>query len=284
MNRFQRLSGPGENSSPTYTGAGTPLLPHGGARRRSGQSACLNRSQVENLINGAVAAMAMDRPLNTFLTCHWGAYGLSDNQAGDASQSLFRQARDWLRDNGSAAVWIWVRENDTRSERKGAHLHALLHVPVGLRPKFARQIARWCTAAAGDKRYQAKACRFGPVGPRVGCEIALPDVYRANLRAVVCYLLKGAPESVADSLDRIWRGDTATMPNAGSGGYVTGKRAGVSRALARHITRQVKLAHPTHAGKMSPGGDIVSPRRSRQVCLRPSFQWQAFGPSTPDKI
>ncbi len=85
--------------------------------------------------------------------------------------------------------------------------------------------------AAGGKRYQAKACRFGPIGPRVGCEITMPDVYRTNLRAVACYILKGAPESAADSLDRIWPGEGAPMPNTGSGGYVTGKRAGVSRSL-----------------------------------------------------
>lgn len=239
MARVQRHSGLAENDSLTYTGAGAPLLPHGGARRRAGQSAGLSSSQVATLINGAVAAMAMDRPLNAFLTCHWGVYGLSDNQAGQASQSLFRQARDWLRDNGSAAVWIWVRENDTASERKGSHLHALLHVPARLRQQFAKKIARWCTVAAGAKRYQAKACRFGPVGPRVGCEITMPDVYRTNLRAVVCYLLKGAPESVADSLDRIWQGPNATAPNAGSGGYVAGKRAGVSRSLAKRKMRRI---------------------------------------------
>lgn len=233
MARIQRQSGQPLNDSPTYTGAGVPLLPHGGARKKAGQSAGLSRSQVATLIDGAVAAIAMGKPLNAFVTCHWGAYGLSDNQAGQASQSLFRQARDWLRDNGSAAVWIWVRENDTLLERKGAHLHALLHIPTVLRAKFAKQIARWCTVAAGGKRYQTRACRFQPVGPRVGCEITMPDVYRTNLRAVVCYILKGAPESVADSLDWIWRGCGATMPNAGSGGYVAGKRAGVSRALAR---------------------------------------------------
>jgi hypothetical protein len=73
MARVQRHNGQGENDSLTYTGAGAPLLPHGGARRRAGQSAGLSRSQVATLINGAVAAMAVGKPLNAFLTIHWGA-------------------------------------------------------------------------------------------------------------------------------------------------------------------------------------------------------------------
>jgi hypothetical protein len=192
--------------------------------------------QATNLIDGAVVAMAEGKPLNAFWTVHWGALGLNDNQAGQASQALLRQARDWLRDQGAAAIWIWTRENDTASERKGAHLHALVHVPASLRPKFARRLKRWCIAAAGCNRYQAKASRFGPVGPRVGCEAATPDVYQANLREVVAYLLKGVPESAAYGLERIWQGEGAAMPNPGSGGFVSGKRAGVSRALARRLT------------------------------------------------
>ena len=236
MAHAKALSGHGENDAHTYIGAGGRLLPHGGARRRAGQSAGLSPSQVSGLISGAVVAMAAGKPLNAFWTVHWGALGLSDNQAGQASQILLRQARDWLRDNGAAAVWIWVRENDTTSERKGAHLHALVHVPASLRPKFARRLQRWCTAAAGCKNYVAKASRFKPVGPRVGCEIALPEVYRANLREVMGYLLKGVPESAAGGLERIWQGEGAAMPNPGSGGFVSGKRAGVSRALARRLT------------------------------------------------
>jgi hypothetical protein len=255
MANEKALSGHGENDALTYIGAGGRLLPHGGARRRAGQSAGLSPSQAASLIDGAAMAMAMGKPLNGFLTIHWGQLSLSDNQAGQASQALLRQARDWLRDNGAAAAWVWVRENDTASERKGAHLHALVHVPASLRPKFARRLQRWCTAAAQCKRYVAKASRFKTVGPRVGCEIALPEVYRANLREVVAYLLKGVPESAAGGLERIWQGDGAAMPNPGSGGFVSGKRAGVSRELARRLTT---AGHEKPATAQTDGGGIKS--------------------------
>lgn len=264
MANAKALSGHGEKHPCTYIGEGAPLLPHGGARRRAGQSAGLSPSQAANLIDGAAMAMAMGRPLNGFWTIHWAGLGLSDNQAGQASQTLLRQARDWLRDNGAAAAWVWVRENDTASERKGAHLHALVHVPLSLRPKFARRLQRWCTAAAGCKRYVAKASRFKPVGPRVGCEIALPEVYRANLREVVAYLLKGVPESAAGGLDRIWQGDGAAMPNLGSGGFVSGKRAGMSRALARRVTT---AGHEKPATAQTDGGvSNLEAFRSKDRC------------------
>ncbi len=236
MANSKALSGHGEKRPRSYIGEGAPLLPHGGARRRAGQSAGLSHSQVASLIDGAAMAMATSKPLNGFLTIHWGSFGLSDNQAGQASQALLRQARDWLRDQGAAAIWAWVRENDTASERKGAHLHALVHVPQKLRPKFARRLQRWCAAAAGCRHYVAKASRFKAVGPRVGCEITLPETYRLNLRVVLAYLLKGVPESAAGGLDRIWQGEGAAMPNPGSGGFVSGKRCGMSRALARRVT------------------------------------------------
>jgi hypothetical protein len=101
----------------------------------------------------------------------------------------------------------------------------------------------------------AKASKFLPVGPRVGCELALPETYRANLREVVAYLLKGVPESAAYGLERIWQGDGAAMPNPGSGGFVSGKRAGMSRALARRVTT---AGHEKPATAQTDGGGIKS--------------------------
>lgn len=267
MANSKAQSGHGGKHPCTYTGECAPLLPHGGPRRRAGQSAGLSPLQVANLIDAATMAMAMGKPLNAFWTVHWGALGLSDNQAGQASQALLRQARDWLRDRGAAAIWVWTRENDTASERKGAHIHALVHVPQKLRPKFARRLQRWTAAAAGCKNYVAKASRFKPVGPRVGCEIALPEVYRANLREVMGYLLKGVPESAAGGLERIWQGEGAAMPNPGSGGFVSGKRAGVSRALARRVTT---AGHEKPATTQTDGGV------SNLEAFRPKDRYLAF--------
>jgi hypothetical protein len=211
------------------------LLPHGGKRTAKGQTQGLTDSQVKAIINAAVVSLSTGAPFNRFVTVHWGALGLGDIQAFKATSMLMTFARDWLRDRGVKANWLWVRENDDGDGSKGSHVHWLLHLPETHREAFNGRLRGWCTKAAAAGRYVKNAVKSLPVGRHIDTHATAPDLYRANLREVLAYVLKGltpqASQMAAQRLNAIWAGNGAAMPNVGSGGVVIGKRVGFSRGL-----------------------------------------------------
>jgi hypothetical protein len=209
------------------------LLPHGGKRKAKEQTRGLSDSQVKAIINKGAVSLAAGMPLNRFVTVHWGALGLGDKVAFKATSKLMTFARDWLRDNGVKATWLWVRENDNGDGSKGSHVHWLLHLPETHREAFNGRLQGWCIKAAGASRYVKNAVKSLPVGRHIDTHATAPDLYRANLREVLAYVLKGltpqASNMAAQRLNAIWADGGAATPNVGSGGVVTGKRVGFSR-------------------------------------------------------
>jgi hypothetical protein len=217
------------------------LLPHGGKRKAKGQTQSLTNSQVKAIINAGVVSLSTGAPLNRFVTVHWGALGLGDNAAFKATSRLMTFARDWLRDNGVKANWLWVRENDEGDGSKGSHVHWLLHLPETHREAFNGRLRGWCIKAAGAGRYVKNAVKSLPVGRHVDTHATAPDTHRANLREVLAYVLKGltpqASQMAAQRLDAIWASNGAAMPNPGTGGVVMGKRVGFSRGVFHTSSR-----------------------------------------------
>jgi hypothetical protein len=218
------------------------LLRHGGKRKAKGQTRGLSDSNVKAIINAGAASLAVGAPLNRFVTVHWGALGLGDNEGFKATSRLMTFARDWLRDRGVKANWLWVRENDDGDGSKGSHVHWLLHLPETYREAFNGRLQSWCIKAAGADRYVKNAIKSLPVGRHVDTHATAPDLYCANLRKVLNYVLKGltpqASQMAAERLNAIWAGNGAAMPNVGTGGVVIGKRVGFSRGLFQPAANQ----------------------------------------------
>jgi hypothetical protein len=217
------------------------LLPHGGKRTAKGQTRGLTDSQVKAIINKGMVSLAAGAPLNRFVTVHWQALGVGDDLAFKATSKLLTFARDWLRDRGVKANWLWVRENDDGDGSKGSHLHWLLHLPETHREAFNGRLRGWCIQAAGAGRYVKNAVNSLPVGRHVDTHATAPDTHRANLREVLAYVLKGlspqASQMAAQRLNAIWAGVGAAMPNPGTGGVVMGKRVGFSRGVFHTSSR-----------------------------------------------
>jgi hypothetical protein len=215
----------------------TPMFRRGGNRSQSA-SAVLTLRHVAALWQAGLRAPARGQPLNRFTTVHWGAMGLDDRKAMAATSAFLTRVRDWLRDRGTAAAFVWVRENDTGDGRTGSHLHLLLHVPSHLRALFVRQQGRWAAKSAGlSGRAPSRAVRSRAVGA-VDLEARNPDAYRLNLASTLAYLAKGQDGTGAHLSAS--RASAMAGPLAGllkpvrtfEGGVVAGKRCGVSRGLS----------------------------------------------------
>ncbi|CAN1556883.1 hypothetical protein MCERH10_02431 [Caulobacteraceae bacterium] len=221
--------------SSLYIGARRSLLPHGGKRVAKAATETLSKSQVRAVIGGASRSIALGVPLNRFVTVHWGALLVSERDSFKVTQDLLRHARDWLRDNGAAVAWVWVRETSLKEPEKGAHVHWLLHVPERLREAFLKRLRGWVMASVGQGvRYQTDAVHSRSVG-LVGCEVRAPETHRANLRAVVGYMVKEMAvcdsKIASEGLSGIWAGVGTESLKCESGGLVSGKRAGRSKAM-----------------------------------------------------
>lgn len=185
---------------------------------------------------GAERAYAMGLPFNRLVTIHWEAMGLDDAGAAHATQALICKAKDWLRDRGVRFASAWVRENDAGDGSKGSHLHWLVHVPDNHRAAFLRAVARFACDVAGIPARVAGGVHSRPVGA-VGLEGRNLDAYRLNLAHALAYLSKQSDQFARASIGAYARRvypafDVARLPELHAG-RVTGKRAGISRLLAR---------------------------------------------------
>ena len=190
----------------------TVISGHGGARNRADrQSDSLTLSHCRSLTASARMAMKPGRAVNRFITVHWERAGIVDDKAMAATTAFLKSLREWA----GVATYIWMREN---GDGKGSHLHILAHVPAGKR-WHAAPARRWLERITGNPY------RRGIILTRHIRGAGNPDsvLYRANLGAVLEYVLKGASPETASALGIAHE----------AGGRIVGKRCGTSRNIGR---------------------------------------------------
>jgi hypothetical protein len=193
----------------------------GGARNSGSRTSdWLTVKQTAEIIAAAQFAACAGFPLNRHLTIHWEAAGIPDCQAAAATAAFLRLARDWLRKRGAPFAWVWVREN---GDRKGSHVHILLHCRPELARDFAAMQRRWLRRVTGNP-YRPRVIRTARIGGTLTAAQTAPAVYAKNLAVVVGYLLKGASPEAARALG---------LMRVESGGSIIGKRAGTSQNIGR---------------------------------------------------
>ncbi|MBA1374956.1 rolling circle replication-associated protein [Sphingomonas ursincola] len=122
------------------------------------------------------------------MTAHWQKGGVDARDCCTATGEFIKRARDWMRRHGYRLGWAWVQEY---GQGYGAHAHMLLHVPPELAPLFAPMPLRW----AKDILPGAYIKGVIDTKPIRGASSAYsePDLYWANLRTKLHYMMKAAP-------------------------------------------------------------------------------------------
>jgi hypothetical protein len=204
---------------------------HGGARNsKARESHALTEMQVANLIAATDHAGTIGLPLTRMITVHWEAAGLPLEKIGAANGRFLHLLTKALARHGSATTALWVQESGAG---KGGHCHILAHVPANLVPAIANLQRRWLRSITG-KPYRARVIKSDPIGARLGVETGNPALYAVNLRAALCYVLKGTTPAAANA-----SGLTRLEP----GGRCIGKRCGVSQNIGPTARLSVKSAN-----------------------------------------
>jgi len=194
------------------------LFPHGGARNRAGRtSEGLPLDKAQSLIAAAKRAGAIGRPFNRVITVHWETAGLTDAEAMWATTAFLKYWREWL---GGQTAYLWTREN---GGGKGSHLHILAHLPEG-REIEGRRSMRWIVRVTG-KPYRRGVIMTEKIG---GARQPAGALYSENLGTLLAYVLKGAEPEAAAALGIDHK----------HGGRIIGKRCGISRNLARPVSKR----------------------------------------------
>lgn len=214
------------NSSPSV--ASSPARCWGGKRNNASRTSnSLSLSQAANIIEAAQFAAAAGMAFNRHLTIHWQQAGVPDEQAAWATGRFLKLAGDWIAKRGglelnqeqsSSFAWVWVREN---GERKGSHVHILLHLPAGT--QIGAMQRRWLRAVT-DLPYSASTIKTTRIGGTAGAAESAPAAFQTNLAAVVGYILKGTSPNVARELG---------LERREAGGRIVGKRAATSQNIGR---------------------------------------------------
>lgn len=208
------------------------LLRKGGANNRADRTSWhLTQAQADKLINGCRAAMAVGMGMNRFVTISWESSGLDPKQSVAATGDWIKCARDWLRERGFQAAWLWTQE---RGPVLGAHCHILLHVPLELAPLFRGKPSQWAKRIIARRggAYKAKTVLTRQIANGKACR-GNSAAYEALIMGRLHYVLKCAPAAFeGPSGMRTW----AYKP-WGQKSLVYGKRAGVwqHRSRARKI-------------------------------------------------
>jgi hypothetical protein len=168
------------------------------------------------LVEAVQKAMAIEMPLNRHLVVHWEKGGLSDTQGAEATGRLLKLITDWVRGQGGAAPYVWVREN---GRDKGSHVHILLHIPDGLGMRLTR---RWYRATTKCLMPRSGAVDTRCIGGTARAGFSRSDWYQANLAKLLHYLLKGADERTGKALG---------LDGWLEGGAIVGKRLSISAKL-----------------------------------------------------
>ena len=207
--------------SATTAGAETPPSARKIGQFRVGRrSTALRSSEVRNIMAAAVFTAQEHRPLNRHTTIHFDAAGI--DQPVRAIGQYLKLASDWLRTRAQPFAYIWVRES---GDRKGEHVHILMHVPPRLAKEFALRERRWrkrigARPARGAFRSTpvGRSYRHGDLGIQFG------ESYRDHLNKIVGYLVKGAEPVAAKALGLV---------RVAPGGELRGKRTGMSENIGR---------------------------------------------------
>lgn len=204
---------------------GSRVLQQGGARLDGARaSKHLSVSQCRNLLEAAYVAWENGQPFNRFITILWEQGGIDPRNNATVTGQFMKLAKDWARRHGYRMCWAWVQEYGAV---KGGHIHILLHVPAGLARQFAPMPLRWVKrllpSAYRPKLLQSK---------RIGTDqmpLTAPRYYEMLLMAKVHYMLKAAPEDVAQELH---------LPRHGKFCSVFGKRLAVWQGWRDELKRQ----------------------------------------------
>lgn len=175
------------------------------AKRRA-QTSELSFESVENLIIAAAHAHAIGLPLNRFVTINFAAGGCT-KRTQEALGLFLKQASDWLKTKGACPAWVWVAESPPDATD---HVHILMHVPEGLRDRFARLERRWVKRTGTTVRAKVIKCRH---------VVEDINVVKDPLR----YMLKGC-----NAENREVFGIVTDRPPQGT---IEGKRCGFSQSL-----------------------------------------------------
>lgn len=205
--------------------ASSPARRWGGRRNSASRiSDSLSLHQAANIIAAAQFAAAAGMPFNRHLTIHWQQAGVTDHRAAWATGRFLKVAGDWIAKRGGRFAWAWVREN---GERKGSHVHILLHLPAGT--QIGGMQRRWLRLITGLP-YCASTIKTARIGGTADAAQSAPNLYAFNLAAVVSYLLKGACAEAAREM-RLTRLEPS--------GRIVGKRAATSQNVARAARREL---------------------------------------------
>lgn len=183
----------------------------------------MSLAQAKNIIEAAEFAVATGMPFNRHITIHWQQAGIPDERAAWATGRFLKLAGDWIARRGGRFAWAWVRESGAR---KGSHVHILMHLPSAA--SIGRLQRRWIRSITGQP-YRASTIKTARIGGTAGAAQSAPVTYRANLAAVVGYVLKGACSTAARELGLDW---------LEPGGRITGKRAATSQNIGRASLRR----------------------------------------------
>lgn len=216
------------------TGVTKGLLRKGGANNRADRKSLrLTGQQAAKVIDGCMAAQSHGLWLNRFITISWEPAGLTAQESVAATGEWIALARDWLRQRGYPAAWVWTQE---RGAKLGAHCHILLHVPPELAPLFSGRPSRWARQVIERRTgaYKAGTVLTRKIAAGRACRGDTP-AYEALYMGRLHYLLKCTPAALEMPLGMYGWGHI----DWGQECLVYGKRAGVWQ---HQSVRKIKVA------------------------------------------
>jgi hypothetical protein len=199
----------------------------------------IDHRQVRNIMRAVKFAELQGRPLDTFVTINFGQTGCSL----DATSKVFERLRDnhftkWLRDIAKRegqpdwlpAYYIWAIENKPANQ----NVHWLVNLPQALKHSFEIKLAHWMEKLAGPLDPSQKVIHIQPADSPVGA--AKYSCKGINPRYARHFRINPIPQ-----------------------GIVTGKRAGISKALGPEARRRLTISHiPASTG--ANAGDQKAPK------------------------
>lgn len=174
----------------------------GGARHdRNRLSYVITERQCRDLFDAVDVASRLGRPFNRWITIAWGRNGIDSRDNRKLTGQWIKLAGDWLRRRGERLVWAYVQE---ASDRNGAHVHILLHVPPLFDPIWRPFPSRWITQLLG-KRPQRDTLQCQRIAAGDGT-MAGDAAYDAAVLGKAHYMLKAAPKALETALGVEWVG------------------------------------------------------------------------------
>lgn len=190
-----------------------PMPGRGGARNRADRvSEAISVTAARGIVEAVTHAVQTGVPFNRWVTIHWDAARVADDLK--AKERFLKLAGDWVRSQGGATAYVWVREN---GPDKGRHVHILMHLPPDLADPFNRCQRGWLQACGASWRKGVILSR--PIGLSLCHALSGGADYERNLTKTLGYALKGASQQAREALGII---------ECEPGGLVVGKRCGVS--------------------------------------------------------